>query len=138
MTIIATNGAGTSEPSNEVSVRTNEAGTYIHTVFWLYIYFHIYAIAPGIVKIIEVVSISDTTSLITWNPPIQPNGVITGYEVTHAVYEDTTNRIPVSVSRNTNSLNITNLCKLQVLHSKNRWVEITMKGYFNSKMHVLK
>ena len=27
---------------------------------------------------------------------------------------------------------------LNLLHSKNRWVEIAMKGYFNLKMHVLK
>ena len=27
---------------------------------------------------------------------------------------------------------------LSIIHSKNRWVEITMKHYFNLKMHVLK
>ena len=36
VTITATNGAGTSEPSNEVSGRTNEAGTY-DTIITFYI-----------------------------------------------------------------------------------------------------
>ena len=37
VTITATNGAGTSEPSNEVSGRTNEAGMikYIHYYFYV-------------------------------------------------------------------------------------------------------
>ena len=67
---------------------------------------------PGIVKIVDVVSIFDTISLVTWNPPIQPNGIITGYEVIHSVYENTTSGISVSVTNSTNSLNITSLSKL--------------------------
>ena len=31
-------------------------------------------------------------------------------------------------------INLTLIC----IHSKNRWVEIIMNGYFNLKMHVLK
>ena len=30
------------------------------------------------------------------------------------------------------------MVRISALHSKNRWVEIFMKGYFNLKMHVLK
>ena len=41
VTITATNGAGTSEPSNEVSGRTHEAG--IHICLFIHIYTFTYA-----------------------------------------------------------------------------------------------
>lgn len=63
-------------------------------------------------EIIDVVHIFDTVSIVTWNPPIQPNGIITGYEVIYSVYEDTTETISVPVSSNISSFNITDLCKL--------------------------
>ena len=81
---------------------------------FVYTYIHIYLCptVPGIVKIVDVVSISDTISLVTWNPPIQSNGIVTGYEVIYSVYEDDNNNIGVSVTNSTNSFNITSLCKL--------------------------
>ena len=78
-----------------------------------YIY-HILYTAPGIVEIVDVVSISDTTSLVTWDPPIQPNGIITGYEVIYSVYEDDNNSIVVPVTSNISSFNVTDLCKLKL------------------------
>ena len=65
-------------------------------------------------EIVDVVSISDTTSLVTWDPPIQPNGIITGYEVIYSVYEDDNNNIVVPVTSNISSFNVTDLCKLKL------------------------
>ena len=65
-------------------------------------------------EIIDVVHISDTISIVTWNPPIQPNGIITSYEVIYSVYEDATETISVPVSSNISSFNITDLCKLHM------------------------
>ena len=60
---------------------------------------------------IDVVSISNTTASVTWNPPIQPNGIITGYEVEHSLHEVPSDIISVSVASNINSLNMTELGK---------------------------
>ena len=65
-------------------------------------------------EIVDVVSISDTTSLVTWDPPIQPNGIITGYEMIYSVYEDDNNNIVVPVTSNISSFNVTDLCKLKL------------------------
>lgn len=65
-------------------------------------------------KIKDVVSLSNSTAVVTWDPPIQPNGIITAYEVIHSIYDDVSSRITVPVTNSTNSLNITDLCKLQI------------------------
>ena len=109
VTITATNGAGTSEPSNEVSGRTNETGM-IMNILILFNY-HNYSTAPGIVVIVDVATISNATSTVMWNPPIQPNGIITGYEVMYSAYEDDADIITIPVTSNINSFNITDLCK---------------------------
>ena len=70
-----------------------------------------YSVAPGIVEIVDVVSISNTSAIVTWNPPIQPNGIITGYKVEHSLYEVSSDIISVSVASNINSLNMTELGK---------------------------
>ena len=64
-------------------------------------------------EIVDVVNISDTTLLITWKPPIQPNGIITGYEVIYSVYKDD-NNIAAPVTSNISSFNVTDLCKLKL------------------------
>ena len=110
VTITATNGAGTSEPSNEVSGRTHEAGM-IMNILILFSYHNNYCTAPGRVEIVDIVTVSDTTSTVLWNPPIQPNGIITGYEVIYSVYENVTN-ISIPITGNVESFNITDLCKL--------------------------
>ena len=63
-------------------------------------------------EIVDVVGISDTTSLVTWNPPKQRNGIITSYEVMYSVYENDTAIISVPLTSNINNFNITNLRKL--------------------------
>ena len=44
-------------------------------------------IAPGIVQIARVAGTSDTTAIIFWTLPLQPNGLITGYLVIYSVYQ---------------------------------------------------
>ena len=65
-------------------------------------------------EIIDIVSISDTALNVNWNPPIQPNGIITGYEVIYSVYGDDAENISIPVTSNVYSFNITGLCKLTV------------------------
>ena len=110
VTITATNGAGTSEPSNEVSGRTHEAGM-IMNILILFNYHNNYSTAPGIVVIVDVATISNATSTVMWNPPIQRNGIITSYEVMYSAYEDDADIITIPVTSNINSFNITDLCK---------------------------
>ena len=116
VTITATNGGGTSEPSNEVSGRTYEAGTVRIMCNYIYlvpIYQNCFT-APGRVEIIDIISISDTTLTVTWNPPIQPNVIITGYEVVYSVYGDDAENISIPVTNDINTINITDLRKLSV------------------------
>ena len=85
--------------------------------------FIIIYIAPGIVEIIDIISISDTALTVTWNPPIQPNGIITGYEVIYSVYEDDAENISIPVTSNIYSFNITDLCKLKIqTDNADRWL----------------
>ena len=69
-------------------------------------------IAPGVVEIVAIVGTSDTTAVVFWTPPSQPNGVITGYQVIYSVYGDADNRMTEAVTRNEDSFVITNLSEL--------------------------
>ena len=67
-------------------------------------------------EIVDVVVISDTTANVTWNPPIQPNGIITGYEVKYSVYEeDSDNKSSILATTDMITFNITDLCKLNCI-----------------------
>ena len=68
--------------------------------------------APGIVEIATVTGTSDTTAVVFWTPPSQPNGVITGYQIIYSVYGDAANSMNQAVSRNENSYIITNLSEI--------------------------
>ena len=72
-------------------------------------------IAPGVVEIVAIVGTSDTTAVVFWTPPSQPNGVITGYQIIYSVYGDTDNSMTQAVTRNENSFVITNLSELLFL-----------------------
>ena len=65
-------------------------------------------------EIIDVVSISDTIATVVWKPPIQPNGIITGYEVKYSVFEDDNSNTGVPVTSNISSYNVTDLSKIQL------------------------
>ena len=70
-------------------------------------------------EILDVVTISDTTSTVIWNPPTQPNGIITRYEVIYSVYDNATN-ITIPITGNVERFNITDLCKLRISGVHNR------------------
>ena len=72
-------------------------------------------IAPGVVEIVAIVGTSDTTAVVFWTPPSQPNGVITGYQIIYSVYGDTDNRMTEAVTRNEDSFVIANLSELLFL-----------------------
>ena len=65
-------------------------------------------------EIIDIASLSDSALTVTWDPPKQPNGIVTGYEVIYSVYEDDADNISIPVTSNINSFNITDLCKSYV------------------------
>ena len=67
-------------------------------------------------EIVDVVVISDTTAIVTWNPPIQPNGIIIGYEVKYSVYEeDSDNKSSILATTNMITFIMTDLCKLNCI-----------------------
>ena len=72
----------------------------------------LFSAAPGVVEIVAIVGTSDTTAVVFWTPPSQPNGIITGYQIIYSVYGDTTNSMTEAASKNENSFVITNLSEL--------------------------
>ena len=119
VTITATNGGGTSERSNEASGRTHEAGR--HYLLYLLVLLLCTCIDPGVVEIFNVTSISSNTSLVTWSPPMEPNGIITGYEVIYSVYGLDDESVVGPLANDTFTLNITNLSKLRIFYAFNRF-----------------
>ena len=66
-------------------------------------------------EIVDIIIISDTTATVIWDPPVQPNGIITGYEVKYSIYEeDADNKSSILATVNMSSFNMTDLCKLLV------------------------
>ena len=63
-------------------------------------------------EIVDVISMSTSASLVTWNPPIEPNGIITGYEVVYSVYGLDAESVVGPLDIDINNLNITDLSKL--------------------------
>ena len=72
----------------------------------------LFSTAPGVVEIIGVVGTSDTTAVVYWTPPSQPNGVITGYQIIYSVYGDADDNMTQAVTRNEDSFVIANLSEL--------------------------
>jgi len=64
-----------------------------------------------VVKIIGVISISNSTVNIIWIPPTQPNGIITKYEVMYSVYNDALNVNTYEVAGDKNNLIVSDLGK---------------------------
>ena len=66
-------------------------------------------LAPGVVEF----HVSDLTASseaeVTWSPPLQPNGVITSYQVIYSVYESSTITTSEMLSNTTNTYIIRNL-----------------------------
>ena len=69
-------------------------------------------IAPGVVEIVAIVGTSDTTAVVFWTPPSQPNGVITGYQIIYSVYGDSTITMNWTVTENEDSIVVANLSEL--------------------------
>ena len=74
----------------------------------------IFPAAPEVVNTVAAFGTSDTTAVVFWTPPSQPNGVITGYQIIYSVYRDVTNSINQVVARNGNSFVMTNLSELML------------------------
>ena len=73
-------------------------------------------------EIVDVVSMSNTASLVTWNPPIEPNGIITGYEVVYSVYGLDAESVVGLLDSGITTVNITNLSKLHMCVNKTDYV----------------
>ena len=84
MTITATNGGGTSNCSDPMDGRSSEAGDYDTYWEWNLICL-ISLLAPGIV----VVDNTDG-AVVTWNIPVQTNGIIINYQVIYYIYQNDT------------------------------------------------
>ena len=64
-------------------------------------------------EIVDVVPVSDTASTVVWSPPLQPNGIVTNYELINSIYKNSTN-ISVNISSNAENFTITDLSKLHI------------------------
>lgn len=60
----------------------------------------------------NVVSTSTNATVVTWGPPIEPNGIITGYEVVYSVYGHDAESVIGPLESDIFTVNITGLGKL--------------------------
>ena len=51
-------------------------------------------------------------TVVTWNPPIEPNGIITGYEVIYSEYGGITKNVIGPLESNVTTLHLMDLGKL--------------------------
>ena len=65
----------------------------------------------GVVEVARVVGTSDSTAIVLWTPPSNPNGDITRYQIIYSMYGDSTNSMNLSVISNEDSFVIRNLSK---------------------------
>ncbi|XP_065905061.1 uncharacterized protein [Dysidea avara] len=87
--ITASNRGGTSGPSKEVFGRSSEA-------------------APGIVEL-TIMGRSNSEVDVLWDPPVQPNGIITGYVVMYSFNENNTLIVSDMLSENDRNFVVGNL-----------------------------
>ena len=65
-------------------------------------------IVPGVVEL------ETDQNTIIWNPPLQPNGIITGYQVIYSIYQNDSSRTSEELSSNTTRYTIEGLSKYSV------------------------
>ena len=64
-------------------------------------------------EIVEVVNTFSNGIVVIWNPPNEPNGIITGYEVIYSEYGGTiTKNVIDPLGSNVTTLHLTDLGKL--------------------------
>ena len=71
-----------------------------------------FSAAPGVVEIDHVISTSVNATVISWSPPIEPNGVITGYEIVYSVYGLDAESVIGPLESNVTTLHLMDLGKL--------------------------
>ena len=71
-------------------------------------------VVPGVVD-----QFSTVQSTVSWSPPSQPNGIITGYQVIYFVYENrtATEMMSAILSNTTTQYSIQNLGRLNFVHN---------------------
>ena len=71
-------------------------------------------VVPGVVD-----QFSTVRSTVSWSPPSQPNGIITGYQVIYFVYENrtVTEMMSATLSNTTMQYSIQNLGRLNFEHN---------------------
>ena len=97
--------------TEQEDVTTHESGEV--TYYWRNI-FHKFltCLVPGRVENLEVVVVNNHTILVSWNPPLTPNGVLTGYEVLVENLINTTEKLNIMVVSNTHDITISSgVCK---------------------------
>ena len=99
--------------------RTTSIGR-VYTVCTVYNNVHIssYYVAPGIVQFHIQTTLNNTEVIVMWRPPLQPNGVITSYEVMYQIYEhDYTTAVHTRLESTDRSYTIKNLGKCMEMYS---------------------
>ena len=87
-------------------------------------------VVPGVVD-----QFSTVRSTVSWSPPSQPNGIITGYQVIYFVYENrtATEMMSATLSNTTMQYSIQNLGRLNL----NTMLRELLLCINNSQMQVL-
>ena len=72
------------------------------------LFLFLFSSVPDYVRSVQVVSQSDTSSIVQWMPPMYPNGVITKYRL---IFTSSNSSVPddITVDGNVRSYSITNL-----------------------------
>ena len=67
--------------------------------------------APGVVQFHVNTTLNNTEVIVMWSPPLQPNGVITSYEVMYLIYEDDNTTEHITLENTVRNFTIKNLRK---------------------------
>ena len=82
--------------------------------------------APGIVQFqVNDLTVTGETE-VSWSPPLQPNGVITSYQVIYSVYESTTIVRSEMLNNSTNAYIIRNLGTYANLYTTTRYAHVLL------------
>ena len=134
--VTANTSAGEGPPSNNATAMTDEDGKsnteytcliifvvavdFLFDCLLLYLHFNSISTVPGIVENLNLALINSTHLNVSWEEPSEPNGVITGYNLTYSsVYLPNNNNTLADV--------ITNLTDTQYLLSVTPYTNYTIE-----------
>ena len=80
----------------------------MHRTITHYVYAYVYS-APGVVEFRVNNLVATRATEVSWSPPLQPNGVVTTYQVIYSMYQSSAVVTSEMLSNTTNTYIIRNL-----------------------------